>query len=141
MDAPEHYLLQEGRACYRPIGTVRFAEAAALITRAIAVAREQQADDVLVDTTGLTGFAPPGTVERYLAVTQWAHEARGRLRLAIVARRDMIDPQKFGVTVAANRGLVSDIFDTEADARAWLDAWRTRDRAWPLRVPQPDGRA
>jgi hypothetical protein len=40
----------------------------------------------------------------------------------MVARAEMIDPRKFGVTVAANRGLMSDIFTTEAEARAWLDA-------------------
>jgi hypothetical protein len=34
----------------------------------------------------------------------------------------MIDPRKFGVTVARNRGLVSNIFTTEAEARVWLDA-------------------
>jgi hypothetical protein len=33
----------------------------------------------------------------------------------------MIDPAKFGVTVAANRGLVSNVFTTEAEAVAWLD--------------------
>jgi hypothetical protein len=34
----------------------------------------------------------------------------------------MIHPQKFGVLVAANRGLSSNIFPTEREARAWLDA-------------------
>jgi hypothetical protein len=40
----------------------------------------------------------------------------------MVARAEMIDPEKFGVTVAANRGLVSNIFTTELEARAWLHA-------------------
>jgi hypothetical protein len=52
----------------------------------------------------------------------WADEASGGVRLAMVARAEMIDPEKFGVTVAANRGLVSNIFTTELEARAWLDA-------------------
>ena len=42
----------------------------------------------------------------------------------MVARAEMIDPNKFGVTVAANRGLVSNIFTTETEARAWLNARR-----------------
>jgi hypothetical protein len=42
------------------------------------------------------------------------------LRLAVVARPEMIDPHQFGVTVAANRGLVSNIFTAEAEAIAWL---------------------
>ena len=54
----------------------------------------------------------------------WAEEARGSLRLVMVARAEMIDPRKFGVTVAANRGLESNIFPTEAEARDWLDARR-----------------
>jgi hypothetical protein len=41
----------------------------------------------------------------------------------MVARAEMIHPQKFGVLVAANLGLVSNIFTTEVEARAWLDAW------------------
>jgi len=36
----------------------------------------------------------------------------------------MIDREKFGVTVAANRSLTSNVFTTEAEARAWLDAHR-----------------
>jgi hypothetical protein len=40
----------------------------------------------------------------------------------MVARAEMIHPHKFGVTVARNRGLVSNIFPTESEARAWLDA-------------------
>jgi hypothetical protein len=42
----------------------------------------------------------------------------------MVARAELIDPQKFGVTVSANRGLVSNIFTTEGEALAWLDAKR-----------------
>jgi hypothetical protein len=43
--------------------------------------------------------------------------------MAMVARAEMIHPQKFGGLVAANRGLVSDIFTTEVEARDWLAAW------------------
>ena len=34
--------------------------------------------------------------------------------------------QSFGVLVAANHGLASNIFPTEAEARAWLDAYTRR---------------
>jgi hypothetical protein len=44
----------------------------------------------------------------------------------MVARAEMIDPEKFGVTVAAMRGLASNIFATEAEARAWLTDIRRR---------------
>ena len=36
----------------------------------------------------------------------------------------MIDPLKFQVRVAASRDLVSNIFATEDEALAWLDARR-----------------
>ena len=52
----------------------------------------------------------------------WAMAAGGRVRLALVAPPEHIDPGKFGVTVAANRGMVRDVFVAEAEAIAWLDS-------------------
>ena len=109
------------RGLYRPAGSVSFDQAVDLVREAIATARAKELDELLVDTTAWTGFASPDTFQRFLAAVAWAEEARGRLRLAMVARPEMIDPRKFGVLVAANRGLVSNIFPTEAEARAWLD--------------------
>ena len=118
--------LEGRRAVFRPVGSVSFDQVVFLVSAAIAAARRRKARELLVDTTGLTGFPPPGTGERFLAVVEWAEEASGGLRLAMVARQEMIDPNKFGVTVASNRGLTSNIFPTEAEARAWLDAPRVR---------------
>ncbi len=122
MDELDGFVMEGGRAVYRPVGYVSFDEVVAMVCAAIAAARSNQARDLLVDTTALTGFPSPDTFQRFLAVVEWAEEARGSVRLAIVARPEMIDPQKFGVTVAANRGLVSNIFTIEGEARAWLDA-------------------
>jgi hypothetical protein len=126
LDEPDGFILEGSRGLYRPVGSVSFNEAVARVRAAIAVACSKQAEDLLVDTTALTGFPSPATFQRFLAAVAWAEEAVGRLRLAMVARAEMIDPQKFGVIVAANRGLVSNIFTTEAEARAWLDAKRGR---------------
>ena len=38
----------------------------------------------------------------------------------MVLRPEMMDPQKFEVTVAGNRGLVGNVFDSEKDALGWL---------------------
>ena len=122
MDELDGFVLEGGRGLYRPVGSFSFNEVVALVRAAIAVARMNQARDFLVDTTALTGFPSPDTFQRFLAAVEWAEEASGTLRLALVARAEMIDPQKFGVTVAANRGLVSNIFTNEGEARAWLDA-------------------
>lgn len=124
MDEPVGFTFEGRRGFYRPVGSVSFDEVVARVRAAIEVACAKQARDLLVDTTSLTGFPSPDTFQRFLAVVEWAEEAMGRLRLAMVARAQMIDPQKFGVTVAANRGLVSNIFPSAAEAIAWLDAKR-----------------
>lgn len=122
MDELDGFVLEGERAVYRPVGSVSFDEVVALVRAAIAAARSSQARDLLIDTTALTGFPAPDTLQRFLAVVEWAEEARGSLRLAMVARPEMIDLHKFGVTVAANRGLVSNIFATREEAQVWLDA-------------------
>ncbi len=38
----------------------------------------------------------------------------------MVAPPEMITPDKIGITIAANRGLRSEIFTTEAEASEWL---------------------
>ncbi len=115
------FMLEGNRGVYRPVASVTFDEAVAQVRAAIAFACSTRIKDLLVDTTALTGFASPDTFQRFLAAVAWAGEANGRLRLAMVAREEMIDRKRFGVTVARNRGLVSNIFSTEAEARAWLD--------------------
>jgi hypothetical protein len=122
LDQLKGFVLDGGRGLYRPAGSVSFNEGVALVRAAIAGARANGARDLLVDTTALTGFPSPDTFQRFLAAVDWAEEARGAVRLAMVARAEIIDPQKFGMTVAANRGLVSNIFTTEEEARDWLDA-------------------
>ena len=72
-------------------------------------------------TTGLTGFEPPDVSERHKLATEWASVASGEVCVAVVAKREMIDPQKFGVFVATKRGLVADIFTSEEKARLWLE--------------------
>ncbi|QDU25342.1 hypothetical protein ETAA8_04070 [Anatilimnocola aggregata] len=122
MDAPEGFSIERNRGIYCPVGTVSFDEVVALVSAAITAACAQQVEELLVDTTGLTGFHSPSTIQRYAAVVKWAESANRRLRLAMVAQQEMIDPQKFGVLVAGNRGLDSNIFATQTEARAWLDA-------------------
>ena len=116
------FIVDEGHGIYRAVGAASFEGAVVLVRAAIASARRNKVRDLLVDTTALTGFRSPGTFQRFLAAVSWSDEAKGGVRLAMVAREEMIHPRKFGVTVAANRGLVSNIFSTEAEARAWLHA-------------------
>jgi CheY-like chemotaxis protein len=123
LDDPDNFMLEKGRGIYRPAGSVSFDQAVALVRAAIAAAHGHQVRGLLVNTIALTGFLTPDTFERFLMAVEWAEEARGGVHLALVARPEMIHPQKFGVLVAANRGLMSNVFTTEVEARSWLAAW------------------
>lgn len=117
---PEFLQLLPDRAEYRPVAHVTLAESVAMVTRAIQFARAQKKSKMLVVTSGLTGFPSPTVSDRYFFSREWAAAAHGELRIAFVARPEMIDPQKFGITVAANSGLVADVFDSEPAALNWL---------------------
>lgn len=121
MNTPDTFELVGGRGFYRPVGSVTLKEAIDLVSAAIAYAREQEISDLLVNISALTGFAPPSLAERYFLVEQWAFAAGGKVRLAMVARTELIDPEKIGVLIALNRGLATNIFVTEDEALDWLD--------------------
>jgi len=108
------------------------AEAVARVDAAIAYTRAQGIKELLVNGILVTGFDPPSLSERYFLVEKWALTAGGALRVAMVLRPEMIDPEKFGVTVAFNRRLIADVFVDEGPAVEWLDR-----RATPHRVVRP----
>ena len=105
---------------YRPIGELALGQATELITSGIAFARERQVKKLMVVTLGLAGFQPPNVIERYYFVHKWAKASDYFVRVVMVAHPEMIDPQKFGVTVATNIGFISDVFTSEEQALAWL---------------------
>jgi hypothetical protein len=110
------------RGYYRPIAHVSFEQAVDMVAEAIVKARELGLADMLVNTTGFTGFTPPSVFGRYALATKWAQSAGSSLRVAMVARPELIDPQKIGVLMMQNRGGTGDVFPNEAEALAWLDA-------------------
>jgi len=109
------------RGFYRPVAQVTFEQAVDLVERAIAHARQLGLADLLVNTTRLTGFTPPSVFARYAMATKWVGAAGASLRVAIVTRPELIDPQKIGVLIVHNRGGSGDVFTNEADALAWLE--------------------
>jgi hypothetical protein len=117
---PDRFERRDDHAVFRPVGRVSLAQAVRLVTSAIAFARDQRLGKLLVDTRDLTGFDPPSIAARYFLVHEWARAAGGIVRVAVVARPEMVDPQRFGVTVAANLGFEADVFTSEPDALAWL---------------------
>src|ERR1700683_2115419 len=91
-----------------------------MIGRAIAFCRVEHIPKLLVDITQVTGFEPPSVPERFQFIRQWVEDGGGAVTMAMVARPEFIGPEKFGVMVANNRGLKSEIFATESDALRWL---------------------
>jgi len=121
MDQNPQFEMLGDIAVFRPRETVTLERAVELVNSAIASARTQRIRRLLVVTTGLEGFDPPGIGMRHFMARQWATTAGGAVRIAVVARPEMLDPHKFGVTVAANFGTRADVFVSESEALAWLD--------------------
>lgn len=122
MSQPVQLELRDGYAVYRAAGQVTLDQAVQVVTAAIAAARDQNIAKLLIDLSGLTGFNPPGLGARYFFVKDWARAASGMVRVVLVVQPEMIDREKFGVQVAANSGLVANVFSTEPEALAWLNA-------------------
>ena len=118
----DHFEQAGSRGFYRPVGNLSFEQAVDLVAEAIQVARELGLSDLLVNVTELTGFTAPSVFARYSMATKWAQVAGASLRVAMVARPEIIDPQKIGVLIMQNRGGTGDIFTSERDALEWLDA-------------------
>lgn len=95
-----------------------FNQAVQRVTSAIVSAREQGVTKLLLDITEL-GLDPPSIAARQSMAREWA-AAAGAVRGAMVAPREFIDPEKFGVIVGRNFGLQGNVFETEAEAMAWI---------------------
>lgn len=122
VNEPADFSVVAGRGFYRPVKHTNLDDAGAMITEAIAHARELELAQLLVDTLGLTGIDPPNTFQRYYLINRWAEAAQGRVQVAMVLRPEIIDPSRFGIRVAQNRGFLTEAFLDEAAAIAWLDA-------------------
>jgi hypothetical protein len=108
-------------AFYRPAGKVTLEQGAELVDQAIVFARDRRIAKLLVNCTNLTGFPSPTLPQRYFMVRGWAKTAQGLVQMVMVVRPEMIDPEKFGMTVAHNAGFLADVYPTEPEALAWLE--------------------
>jgi hypothetical protein len=119
---PDDFELTGKRGFYRPSARVSFEQAIEMVAGAMREARSLQLTDLLVNTKGLVGFGQPSIFARHSLAVEWARSSGPDLRVALVARPEVIDPQKIGVLMAQNRGVAGDVFTNEAEALAWLDA-------------------
>jgi hypothetical protein len=82
---------------------------------------------VLFDGRAITGN--PRTLERFyyaeFAAATTAQSKKqnksGETRFAYVLKEPVLDPEKFGETVAVNRGMCVKAFDNPEEALAWLE--------------------
>jgi len=76
---------------------------------------------MLVNVYGVRGIENLTTFMRYEVAVAWA-ESAGALRVALVVPENLMDPQKFALLMAHNRGVNGDVFISEAEALQWLNA-------------------
>ena len=120
MEVSKQIEVLANHARFAPEGETSMEEIVSLVTQAIRFCREQKMPRLLVDLSRVTGFRRPPLQERYWAVREWAQEAGGAVVFALVAPEVMVDPQRFGLVVAANVGLRSFISSNENEALSWL---------------------
>lgn len=118
--SPPHFARLGTHAEFRPHGSVKLLQGIVMIRAAIAYAREQGIANLLVSITGLSGFQPPGVLDRVWMAHQFAATAGAAVKVAVVAPAALIHPQKIGAMVARNRGMATDVFAEEVAALAWL---------------------
>ncbi len=116
----QHFEEKKDYPIFRPSGRVSFAEAVALISRAVLRCRRQKIGKLLIDSTGLPEFRPPGISEQYLLIERIAADAQSLVTIAHVASPDWIRFGKFSLLVAKNRGLGVMNFRSEEEGMRWL---------------------
>jgi len=122
MDAPRFFERVGRRGFYRPVAVVTFEQAVALCAESMQYARSLELVDLLLNSSGLTGFSSPDVFERYTIASHWAQSAGGTLTVALVCRPEFMDPQKIALLMAQNRGISGEVFTAETAALAWLDS-------------------
>ncbi len=83
----------------------------------------------LLDVRDVKG-GPPTIVERYemgVHVAKLQSDPARRIRMAVVGHEPFIDPQRFGETVARNRGAISKVFTDIDEAIAWIEQRRASE--------------
>ena len=120
MPALESLEFNNGLATFRPRGSYSLVDAVDLVSDGIAHCRERNVSMLLVDATGFVDLPVPTLLDRFLMVEDWAQQAKGMVVVAMVAAAEYIHPQKFGVKVALDFGLICDVHASESEAFAWL---------------------
>ena len=118
---PEFVELVGDRAFFRPVLTTDFHDALRRCMAAVQWARDAGCNDMIVNVRGISGMEAITTFMRYEVAVAWAQSA-GTMRVALVVPEHLMDPNKFALLMAQNRGVNGDAFVSEAEALQWLNA-------------------
>lgn len=92
------------------------------ITYALLRCRDLGIRQALVNITAACGFESPGPAFRRWAVRRWARISSSEISIAVVARPELVCPDKTGLLVAAEEGLHAHICTGEPEALEWFAA-------------------
>ena len=120
------------------IGEFSLAEAERTFLEILDAVARHKMEKILLDGRELKG--DPNTIQRFLYGESAAHAIARYIRergvprapqFAYVLQEPVLDPQRFGETVAVNRGMWVKAFDNLEDALGWL-------RSVPANKPDAD---
>jgi hypothetical protein len=114
--------LQGGLLLVTASGTLAFDAALRLLKQVCDTAAEKQVNKILVN--GLAVDGEFSTLERYrlgVEVAVYLDQRQMRPRIAFVGKPPALDG--FGVRVGQNRGLTTEMFSSQQEARDWLNKW------------------
>jgi hypothetical protein len=120
MNPPEYFHMAINHASYRPLGQVSLQEIISLIGTAITYSCEQQIRRLFIDTRQVTGINSLTIFERYTFSEGLALCASSYIKVVLVIKPYLIHPERFGITVARNRGLNINVMASESEALDWL---------------------
>ena len=114
--------LREGLLLVTASGTLAFDAALLLLKQVCDTAKEKEVSKILVNALAVDGEL--ATVDRYrlgTEVTAYLKQRQMSPRLAFVGKPPAVDG--FGVRVAQNRGITTEVFSSQQEALRWLDKW------------------
>jgi len=117
-----HSELQSSYVHYFCKGPFEFEAIKDVFSTAFEIASEKNRNAILVDIIELHG-KPPTTYERFNLGEYVAHlcfKFGKPVRIAVVGKIPIVDPERFGETVAVNRGANGKVFTELEEAKDWL---------------------
>jgi len=122
---------EEGFLFVHVTGTFSLEDSKDIVTRIFDSLVLNPSGKVLVDFREATG--EPGMVERFLHAMHLVGELNSRTpvvarstRFAYLGKRPMVDPNRFGESVAINNGVTAKVTEDPEEALMWLGLHPTR---------------